>query len=365
LKVLFVLHYPPPVHGAAAVGDIIKSSNLINESFKTKYINLSTSKSIDDIGSKNPVKILRYINIVFSTLNKLLFWKPNLVYLTISSRGGGLIKDVPLVFLCRLFRKKHVFHFHNKGVRLYAQKHKWADRLYNWLFKKAKVILLSPHLYDDIANYVDKKDVFYCANGIHNNEAPFKTTRERKDVISLLFLSNLIRSKGIFDLLSACEKLKDEGVQFSCSIIGGEGDLTVHELQAEIKHRGISQQVKYVGKKYGTEKNDYFENADIFVHPTHEDCFPLVLLEAMSFGLPILSTNEGAIPEIVDDGKNGMIVSKGNKDALVASVKSYAENPQSLVEHGENAREKFRKHYTIDQFEQRLNTIFIKMVKTD
>ena len=352
------------MHGAAVVGDIIKSSNSINESFDTKYINLSTSKSIDDIGSKNPVKILRYINIVFSTLNKLLFWKPGLVYLTISSRGGGLIKDVPLVLLCRLFRKKHVFHFHNKGVKHYAKKHKWANRLYKWLFKKAKVILLSPHLYDDISDYVRKENVFYCANGIQSNEVPVKTTRERKDVISLLFLSNLIRSKGIFDLLTACEKLKHQGVSFSCSIIGGEGDLTVDELQEEIKQRSINREVKYVGKKYGSEKNQYLLNADIFVHPTHEDCFPLVLLEAMSFGLPIISTDEGAIPEIVDDGKNGMIVPKGNTNALVTAVKSYAENLQSVVEHGNNAREKFREQYTIDQFEKRITNIINNIVKS-
>lgn len=358
-----ILHYPPPIHGAAVIGKMVKESASINNTFNTRHINLSTSRSVDDIGSKSFLKLFRYLTILSASLNKILLWKPDLVYLTISSRGGGLIKDLPLVFLCRLFRKKHVFHFHNKGVQQYAVKYRWADRLYRWLFKKAKVILLSPHLYQDIAPYIDENNLFYCANGIEALHDCKCIPKKKDHPISLLFLSNLIRSKGIFDLLTACTRLKEQNIPFTCTIIGGEGDLSSLELQKEIQKSGLTEDVQYVGKKYGNDKAAHFEQADIFVHPTQEDCFPLVLLEAMSFGLPIISTKEGAIPEIIDDHETGIIIPKENPAQLFSAIKFYHEHSVLIAEHGRNALQKFRQYYTVENFEERLTSIFEELMK--
>ena len=76
----------------------------------------------------------------------------------------------------------------------------------------------------------------------------------------------------------------------------------------------------YHGPKYGDDKVAFFSNADIFAQPTLNDCFPLTLLEAMQYQLPIVSTHEGAVPDIVKDGKNGYIIDPHHETKFIEKL---------------------------------------------
>ena len=101
-----------------------------------------------------------------------------------------------------------------------------------------------------------------------------------------------------------------------------------------------------------------FKQSDIFVFPTEYECFPLVLLEAMQFGLPCISTVEGGIPNIIDDGYTGILIPKNNVDALERAIRKLATNPDVTTKMGERAKQKFDNQFTIEIFEQRLIDIF-------
>ena len=77
--------------------------------------------------------------------------------------------------------------------------------------------------------------------------------------------------------------------------------------------------VLYLGKKYGEEKNEEYDNADVFVFPTYyyNECFPLVLLEAMEHAVPCISTREGGVSAIIDDGVNGFICKQKDSEDLI------------------------------------------------
>src|SRR5690554_4011067 len=93
-------------------------SELINSRFETKYIDLGTSKSLSEIG-RSPVKKLGlYFKILINTINRLLIFRPNLIYIAISAKGVSFFKDAIVVFIAKLLGKKVVFHMHNHGVRL-------------------------------------------------------------------------------------------------------------------------------------------------------------------------------------------------------------------------------------------------------
>jgi glycosyltransferase involved in cell wall biosynthesis len=353
-KLLLILHYPPPIHGAAAVGSFIKQSYSFNLAFNAQYVNLSTSLSVDDIGKNSFSKWWRYAKIVLRTFQKGLLWRPQLVYITLTTHGLGLWKDAAIVAVCRVLGLKHVLHFHNKGVMSYSQKNKYANALYCFVFKKAKVILLSPLLYQDIAVYVGIEKVFFCANGIPDvSEETIIEQRPSNAPVELLFLSNLIVSKGIWDLLDACQILKNKGIAFKCSLVGGEGDIRVEELETQIRNLGLDDNVSYLGKYYGDSKTAIFQSADIFVHPTHEDCFPLVLLEAMQFSLPVVSTEEGAISEIVDDGKTGFLIPPKDPQALAEKLELLILNSELRTQMGVAGRKKYESAYTLEHFEKR------------
>jgi glycosyltransferase involved in cell wall biosynthesis len=364
MKILFILHYPPPVHGAAMVGELIRSSIKINATFETEYINLSTSHSVDEIGKGGLIKWIRYLAILSKTISKCLTFKPDFIYITLSTTSPGLYKDSLVALLCKFLRFRVVYHLHNKGVQKNCHK-PLEKRLYPWIFSNTNVILLSPHLYHDISNYVLTKNVRYCSNGIPEISLKKNVySRPKTDQINLLFLSNLIKTKGIWDLMNSCKILNDKNVNFHCTVAGAEGDVTAMDLQVFIDENDLKKRISYIGKVSGAVKTKAFEEADLFIHPTHEDCFPLVLLEAMQHKLPTISTMEGAIPEIIKDNTTGFLVKKESPDAIAEAVIYLVQNPLKRQMLGNNAYHRFKENYTLNIFEDRLIQTFYAIMKS-
>jgi glycosyltransferase involved in cell wall biosynthesis len=356
-KILFILHLPPPIHGSSMVGKYIKDSEIINSTFNSKYINLNTSKTIDEIGKKPLLKVKRYMGILFSVLIALIKFKPEVIYLAINAKGIGFYKDFPIAILAKIWKKKLVLHYHNKGV--INRQQNFVDHLmYGSLFKNTKVILLSDTLYYDVKKYVKKNDVFYCPNGVPIIAFSKVNITESK-VSQLLFLSNLIESKGVFVLLDSLKYLKEQGIKFQCNFVGGEGDITSEQFRKRLNELQLDENVFYLGKKYDKQKYDIFNQADIFIFPTFypNECFPLVLLESMQFSLPAISCNEGAVSDIIEDGKTGFVIEKQNSKILAEKIKWFIDNPEKATLMGENGNEKFYKNYTLDIFEKRLTKI--------
>jgi hypothetical protein len=138
-----------------------------------------------------------------------------LCYLAITCHGGGFLKDAPFVLLCKLFRRKIVIHQHNKGMA--QDTNRWP---YRWLlplvYNNTKVILLSERLYPDIEKIVPRENVVICPNGIRRW---LRIQKKNNDKPRLLFLSNLIESKGVLVLLDALELLNN-GTALPCDFVG-------------------------------------------------------------------------------------------------------------------------------------------------
>lgn len=360
-NILFLLHLPPPVHGSSMVGKYIKESKIINENINADYINLLASRSVNETGKISIKKIVGLTMIWFALLRRLLKEKPDLCYLALSTTGIAFFKDVSLIVLLKLFRVKRVYHLHNKGVSK-KKDHFLYRALYRYAFKGAHIILLSKRLYQDIEYFVPKSKVFICPNGI-----PEIRIKDKKAVkegpVKVLFLSNLIESKGIFVLLDALAKLKNKGLHLECNIIGGEGDVTGKMLNARICDLNLENNVFYLGKKYGHEKHLYLRDSDIFVFPTFykNECFPLTILEAMQFSLPVISTNEGGIPDIVEDNITGFIVKKRNAVDLSDKIEKLLKNAPLRKKMGQKGKEKFTSLYRLEIFEKKLCEILKKI----
>ncbi|MBA3285877.1 MAG: glycosyltransferase family 4 protein, partial [Nitrosopumilus sp.] len=349
-NILFILHLPPPIHGAAQVGKYIKESKLINNDFQSDYINLTTAYQLNEIGKNSKNKYLRTLNILISVFHLTSKKKYDLCYLTLTAKGAGFLKDLFVVLLLKITRQNIIYHFHNKGV---------ADNkasnikkiLYRFVFKDTKIILLSPKLYFDIADFVKPKDVFYCANGIPEIKLIIK--EKRITTCNLLFLSNMIEQKGIFILLEACKFLKKKNLLFNCHFVGAWSDVTEEGFNNTVYEYNLQDHVFVHGPKYGKEKQRFFQLADVFVLPTFYDneCFPLVLLEALQFNLPIVSTPEGGIPDIVIEGETGFLIPKKNSTALAKTLELLINDPHLGFKMGKKGRELYEKEFTLEQFE--------------
>jgi len=360
-KVLFILHLPPPVHGSSMVGKYIKDSFQINEGIGSEYINLGTSRSMDEIG-KNPLqKISVYLKIVFKTLKQLIVFKPDLVYIALTAKGKAFYKDAFIALLAKLFGRKIVYHLHNRSMA--ERQDKWLDVVIcKMLFNDADVILLSKYLYLEIQKYVPEYRVHYCPNGIPKLSKPIlKREKENSAEVQILFLSNLMKAKGVFVLLEACKILKEKQLPFHCTFIGGESDITAESFQKNVTELGLSEKVHYAGKKYGIEKEKAFSEADIFAFPTLNETFGLVNLEAMQFSLPVVSSLEGGIPDVIDEGETGFLVEKGNAEAFAEKLEILIKNVELRSQMGDAGKLRFEEHFTLLAFENCFSTIIHKL----
>ena len=363
-KILFLLHLPPPVHGASLVGELIKNSKIINDSFETRYINLLISRTVNESGKTKLLKLGRFFITWLKLLINLILEKPNLCYFALTSNGNGFYKDVTLVFLLKLFRVKTVLHLHSKGVKR-KQSNRLNYFLYQYVFKGNNVILLSKYLYDDIETFVSMEQVYICPNGVEDFRKNSVIKLEKKsEPVKILFLSNLIESKGVFILIQACEILLRKGYNFSCDFVGGEGDVSASQFKEDVEKRGLFQSVKYIGRKYGGDKNEIYKNADIFVLPTfyNNECFPLVLLEAMQFQLPTISTIEGGIKDIVEDNVTGILVKRNNVIDLADKLEVLMNNDSLRIQMGKAGRRKYENEFTLQAFETKLQGILEELL---
>lgn len=362
-NILFLLHLPPPVHGSSIVGEQIKGSKLVNDAFNARYMNLILSGKVRESGKVSLVKILRFAMVWLRLLGKLLRCKPDICYYALTTTGFGFYKDVLLVGLLRLFRVKVIYHIHNKGIKL-ARKKKINHHLYRFVFKKAQVILLSKQLYYDVEAYVPQERVFYCPNGIQDCqlESGIGEIAGNKP-FHILFFSNLIEEKGVFVLVEACAILRGKGYAFHCEYVGGEGDVSARQFNAFVQEKGLAGHVEYAGKQYGRQKEAFFARADVFVLPSRYDCFPLVILEAMQHGLPVITAHEGGMPDMVEEGMTGFLLSRyDDAEALAGRLELLMLDPHLRKRMGENGRRKYEEKFTLPVFEQRVLEIIKEVV---
>ncbi len=353
--ILFILHMPPPVHGASMMGKYIHDSQVVNEAFDCHYINLTTAKNLADIGKVGPRKLIQFVQLLNRIRKDVKKLKPQLVYVTPNACGGAFYKDFVVVQLLKAMGCKVVAHYHNKGVAT-QQNHKPDKWLYRQFFNKIQVILLAEPLYTDIERFVKREQVLFCPNGIPES-SPTNNAPPKKNLPHILFLSNLLIDKGVFTLLDACKLLKGQGYVFQCDFVGGEtADMDAERFKHECEQRGIANCVTYHGRKYGEEKFPFFRQTDIFVFPTfyNKECFPLVLLEAMEQSLPCISTFEGGIADIIDEGKTGFLIPCREVQPLAERIGLLLKDETLRRRLGKAGREKFEKEYTLSRFEQNI-----------
>ena len=356
------MHMPPPVHGAAVVGQQIYESELIRNSFDCAYINVSTSASLDDVGRFSLKKIVRTLTFYRKVLNAVRKEQPDLVYFTPSTSGWAFCRDVITI---RQFkhRKQHiVLHLHNKPTDAFL--HKWYNRCF-WkrFFTGVSAIFLGKALAQQFEEFTPLcKKVFICPNGMLDKAGSVhKKGNDASRTYTFLFLSNMIETKGVYVLLEACALLKKRGYDFRCNFVGQWFDVTKDAFEQKCEQLDIVDCVTAHGAKYGADKEIFWDGANTFVFPTFypAECFPLVLIEAEQHALPIISTNEAAISDIIENEKNGWIVEKQNAHALAEKMEWMINPPQDSAQMGIAGRKRFERYYTLEHFEAHMVDILV------
>lgn len=356
VKILFLVQLPPPIHGMSMVNQYLLQSQAIADVFETKFIDLALSKTISNIGHLSIFKFFRLAFFFPKVILHLFLFRPKAVYFTLSPLGPALYRDIFICLVINALRIPIVIHMHGKGLSL-IPKSSIKNKLVRAAFNDNYVIALSEGLKKDVS-HLPLREIFAIGNGIKNLPVEPKESLANRE-IRFLFLSNLVKSKGIIDLINALSLLSISNSTWKLRIVGNNGDVTAEEVNKLIIGKGLQSSIEILGPRYGAEKADQLNWADVLVFPTYyeNECFPLVVLEAMMHGLAVVSTFEGAIPEIITEESTGLLVDAHNITQLSSKINYLISNPVEVRRMGNQARTAFEGKYSSDVFEN--NLIFV------
>ena len=225
------------------------------------------------------------------------------------------------------------------------------------IWRKAEKVVALSHVFRELAlQTLPSQPIHVIYNGIDTEIFKLGAARQEdlKNGFRLLCVSRLIERKGMDYLFQAVAAIKDLKIQVG---LVGTGS---HEqkLKRKAKELGIEGRVHFYGYKPPHELARLYNQADIFVLPSLSESFGMVLLEAMSCGLPIIASQVGGIPEIVESGKNGILVSSGSAAEIEKAVRCLLDDPLLRSRLSQNNISKIRSQFTWDKIAVQYQSVY-------
>jgi len=197
-------------------------------------------------------------------------------------------------------------------------------------------------------------------NGLDLERFRFEAPHSRPRII--LSVGRLVEKKGFDVLIDACKLLKNEGVVFTCQIIGSGPDEAA--LQAQIARLNVQDVVALSGPRPQREVIAAVQGAAVFAAPcvvgsdNNMDGLPTVLLEAMALGTPCVSTPVTGIPEAIFDGETGLLVPQRDPCALAVALRRLLDDAALRVQLATAARQRIETEFNVVQSTARLRDLF-------
>lgn len=232
------------------------------------------------------------------------------------------------------FGKKVIMHMHCADFESYYNPSSHKQRIVDTINACDLYLVLSDSWKTYFESIGVKSDIIKVLN---NTITPpiVKEVNRSPDTFNLLYLGVIGQRKGIYDILKA---LKDNLEKFETKVrlrVGGNQE--EDKLMAYIKDNGLQNMVTFEGFVTGDKKIECLNWADVYILPSFNEGLPIGILEAMSYGHPIISTPVGGIPEVLKDGVNGVMVEPGNVEQIANAISTFVEHKELVKEYGKNS----------------------------
>lgn len=301
--------------------------------------------------------LMAYLKIIWYCL----IFKPDIIHIHMSYKGS-FSRAYYIHKLCYIFKIKDIIHLHGSEFK------KWYDedcdlkkkrKIKTFLRECNKIIVLGKEWEKRILSIEP-----FAKTVIINNTVsiPDVEAKFNKDEFNILFLGVIIKRKGIYDLLDAISALKEKtdlnNVKF---IIAGNG-IEEEKVKNKSKNLKIDNYINFTGWIDSIQKKELLKKSQLLVLPSYNEGLPMAILEAMSYGIPIVATNVGDISEAVMNEENGFLIKAGNVEELTDSIfkiinfnqmewKKFSNNSKKIV------KEKFSDEEYFKKFEMIYKTI--------
>jgi len=209
-------------------------------------------------------------------------------------------------------------------------------------------------IFSDSADH-DRLHIVHCGVA-SNQEPPLISQASDRDGQRLIFVARLAEVKGLKVLFDAMVRLRKTYPKLRLTVVGDGPSRSRYEtLAAQL---GLAESIRFTGYQSQPEVAALLTDADVFVLPSFAEGVPVTLMEAMSVGLPVVSTTVGGVTELVEDGINGFCVAPGDVDGLVNRIDRLLADPNLRTKLGSAGQAKVLHEFSNDTEAARLQTLF-------
>jgi glycosyltransferase involved in cell wall biosynthesis len=253
-------------------------------------------------------------------------FRPDLVYFPIAGNLSAVLRDVTIGWIGRRGGARLLAHQHAGDIQRTLARGGRLGRLIRAGFDQCDRVLVLGERWRPLLVQAGISAPIAVVPSTFRKEvfergAAFQRTPKGPGPVRGLFVGQFGRGKGTLDLLRSLAAVRERGLDFSMTIVGPPqrpGDeAAAHALRRDL---GLQDVVEFTGLLLADALYQRFREADLFLLPSYNEGLPVVLLEAGLFEIPVITTAVGAIPDLVRDGENGLLVVPGNVDQLTAAI---------------------------------------------
>jgi len=334
----------------------------VGDEFCVIHLDLADRRPLSNVGriDLRNVWLAAYQGLKYLWL--LLLKNPKIVYTPVAQDRLAFLRDSLFLIPARLLRKKVVVHLHGGYFATFYRSASAPMRalIRYCLARIARAIVLGTSLGGMFEGILPPERIRVIPNGIPDcfGNTQYHPNNGRRRTI--LFISTLMEEKGVLDVLRALPMVAS-AVPDVRAVFAGEWYRVEDQRRAQeiVCDHKLESRVEFIGPVAPPQKSEVLRNADLFVMPTHYkfEGHPFVILEAMSAGLAVVSTNVGCIPETVVNDVNGFIVKRGSGEELARRVTSLLTDADLRRRMGEASRKRFLERYSLDRFSTQLREL--------
>lgn len=356
-KALIVGPHPPPPGGMANFIENLESSSL-RDFYKVQGFDTDYPRSIK--GTK--VLEILYLPVMYLRFIISLFIFPDVVHVHTPS-FNSFFKHMLFVNLAKGRGIPVLLHIHGGRFKEFydSSSDKQKRRIRGMLSQPDLVAVLSDEWLKFFSTIIDSKHIRVIENGVPVKQFTSGDPGCKSSGVKILFVGAVKESKGVDDLLQAVVPVCHAHPETHLTIVG-DGDLNRYKKIANEK--GIQKNVHFTGVLTGDDLIKKYNDADIFVLPSHAEGMPLVLLEAMSMKLACIATNVGAIPGILKP-EGGILVNVKDVEALTCAILKLVENPDLVRSMGDFNRNLIEREYSFDKTAEKIRNAYDELIIHD
>ena len=323
--------------GLEVMGGISSVEKLILEE-GIPNINLKHIATLEDGSIIKKILVFKraIANLVWTLCTK----EVNLIHVHFSSRGSTF-RTLILILILLLFRKPIILHAHGSGFDIfYSNLPLWLKQIVNHLFRKCSCFVTLSNSWKKfyVTNLgIEEDRIVVLPNPVKFPSYKFNRKSNSND-IKFLFLGRIGQRKGAFELIEAFSNIPSTKRTRASLIIAGDGE--VEKAKKLVIDLELSDRITIFDWVNSQERDALLSKSDIFILPSHNEGLPMAIIEAMSFGLSIITTPVGGIPELISNGNNGLLTEPGNTNELSDAMQYLIDNENIRKSLGTKAKER-------------------------